>query len=328
MPEIQRIFADSQLLGNSQPIELETIRWETHAWPDVGEDAQDVINKEIGDYDVLVGIMWKRFGTPTKRSGSGTGEEFERAYDYFKAYQRPTIMFYFRTTPFYSTAPSEVAQFQKVLKFRRKLEKLGVFFWEYGSPLQFERNVREHLIRQIRQWIKSSYKLPAPSAKGSKAKTKTPKAKTPAPVLTNPARIYLAYAREDLSIVRSIFYNLAEAGFQPWLDVEQLRPGQRWQVEVGNAISGSDMVLVFLSSHTATGMGYVQKEMRLALDLANERVRDEAFLIPVRLEPVEPPEELRNYQWIDYFADLGPERLMLAIKLAVGVRRRRGARHA
>ena len=49
------------------PVDLETVRWETHAWPAAGKDAQDVINAEIGEYDVFVGIMWKRFGTRTKR---------------------------------------------------------------------------------------------------------------------------------------------------------------------------------------------------------------------------------------------------------------------
>src|SRR5687767_2232153 len=64
-------------IGDIRGVELETVRWETHAWPDIGEDAQDVINSQIGEYDVLVGVMWKRFGTPTKRAKSGTGEEFE-----------------------------------------------------------------------------------------------------------------------------------------------------------------------------------------------------------------------------------------------------------
>jgi hypothetical protein len=54
-------------IGNILDIELEVIRWGTHAWPDIGEDAQDVINREIGEYDILVGIMWRRFGTPTER---------------------------------------------------------------------------------------------------------------------------------------------------------------------------------------------------------------------------------------------------------------------
>lgn len=74
-----------RILPQIRPVELEVIRWETHGWPDVGADAQDVINKEIGEYDIFVGVMWRRFGTPTKRGESGTAEEFDRAYKYFKA---------------------------------------------------------------------------------------------------------------------------------------------------------------------------------------------------------------------------------------------------
>ncbi len=92
--EVQR------MLGGFRSVELEPVRWETHAWPDIGEDAQDVINNEIGEFDILIGVMWKRFGSPTKRADSGTGEEFQRAYDYFKKYGRPKIMFYFRKEPF------------------------------------------------------------------------------------------------------------------------------------------------------------------------------------------------------------------------------------
>ena len=329
VPEIQRIFSDNQLLGNKQSIELESIRWETHAWPDVGDDAQDVINQEIGNYDVLVGIMWRRFGTPTKRSGSGTGEEFERAYEYFRAYQKPKIMFYFRTAPFYTTAPSELAQFQKVVRFRSKLEKLGVLFWEYSSPLQFERNVREHLIRQIRQWVKPSREASTVAAKkGAKAKGKTSKSKPRALLPSSTATIFLAYARQDLSIVKSIYYSLRDAGYQPWLDVEALLPGQDWLFALEGAIKDSDIFLVFLSSNSINKRGYVQKEIKIAFEKSQLLRSDEVFLIPVRLEPVEPPEILRQYQWIDYFAEGGPERLMLAIRMAIEHRRKRGGRYA
>jgi Domain of unknown function (DUF4062) len=157
IPELRRIFSDQHLLGNKIPFEIEAVRWETHAWPDIGDDAQHVINREIGNYDVLVGIMWRRYGTPTKRSGSGTGEEFDRVYEYYKNYKRPKVMFYFRTTPFYTTTPSELSQYQKVVRFRGKLEKLGVLFWEYDSPNNFERDVREHLIRQIIRFCRKVY---------------------------------------------------------------------------------------------------------------------------------------------------------------------------
>jgi hypothetical protein len=327
VPEIQRIFSDNQLLGNKQPIDLEVVRWETHAFPDVGEDAQDVINKEIGDYDVLVGVMWKRFGTPTKRAASGTGEEFERAYKYFKSYKKPKIMFYFRTTPFYTTTPSELAQFQKVIKFRDKLEKLGVLFWEYSSPLQFERNVREHLIRQIRQWIKtdkeSSIKPPQKNAKSKSVGTET---KARFPLLSYTGKIFLAYAREDLNVVKSIYYMIKDAGYQPWLDVEALLPGQNWLNEIDRAIKDSDIFLTFISSNSMLKIGHVQREIKMAYDIAEEKPFGNGFLIPVRLEPVAVPKPLSEYQWIDYFAEGGPERLMFSIRNAINLQRKQGDR--
>lgn len=47
-------------------IRLDLIRWETHAYPGMGADAQDVINEQIpNDYDLFIGIMWCRYGTKT-----------------------------------------------------------------------------------------------------------------------------------------------------------------------------------------------------------------------------------------------------------------------
>jgi hypothetical protein len=60
-------------------IVLEVVKWETHAWPGFGQGPQDVINQQIGVYDIFIGIMWNRLGTPTLESASGTVEEFERA---------------------------------------------------------------------------------------------------------------------------------------------------------------------------------------------------------------------------------------------------------
>ena len=108
--EVVSVVVDElrRILGEIRQVELETVRWETHAWPDVGADAQDVINREISQFDIFVGIMWRRFGTPTKRAESGTSEEFERAYTYFKEYGRPRIMFYFRRAAFYPDSDAEV----------------------------------------------------------------------------------------------------------------------------------------------------------------------------------------------------------------------------
>src|ERR1700730_15729105 len=163
-------------------VELETVRWETHAWPGIGEDAQDVINREIGEYDVFVGIMWKRFGTRTRRALSGSAEEFQRAYEYDIQYAKPKIMFYFCATPFFTSDLSELQQFKKVLEFRQRLQKVGVLFWEYKEPIEFERRFREHLTNQIVDLV------------GGEPQT-----------ISEPPKIFLSYKRQDLERVEPIY---------------------------------------------------------------------------------------------------------------------------
>lgn len=60
---------------------LELVRWETHSWPDFGVDAQDVVNRQVGQADIYIGVIWKRLGTPTGRAESGTVEELELALE-------------------------------------------------------------------------------------------------------------------------------------------------------------------------------------------------------------------------------------------------------
>jgi hypothetical protein len=306
--EINRIF------GNPFGVDLDAIRWETHAWPDVGEDAQDVINKQIGEFDVLVGVMWRRFGSPTKRAKSGTGEEFERAYELFRMHGRPKIMFYFRTTPFYTTDLKEIAEFRKVVEFRKALEKLGVLYWTYDTPLQFERNVREHLIRQILHLAEIAAPPQGEEAKELRHETW---------IERGPERpsVFVAYSHMDRDDVRSVCRALEAAGYPTWLDEQNLVPGQLWHQEVDRAIRGADVILLLLSSRTDLERGFVAEELEAATHLASQSRGP--VLIPVRLDRMEPPATLREIQWVDYFAPDGLARLIEAIDRAWSARRPR-----
>jgi len=89
---------------------LELVRYETHAYPDLGMP-QDVINRQIPvDYDIFVGVMWKRVGTPTAHAPSGTIEEFRRAVARRKTSHLPRIMFYFCDEKIAIPSPDEISQ--------------------------------------------------------------------------------------------------------------------------------------------------------------------------------------------------------------------------
>jgi mannose-6-phosphate isomerase-like protein (cupin superfamily) len=115
-------------------------------------------------------------------------------------------------------------------------------------------------------------------------------------------------------VVRLLYRWLAaQESVKPWLDEEELLPGQDWEREIRNAVRAADLILVCLSRGSASRAGFVQREIRFALDVAKEQPPGTIFIIPVRLEECEVPEELRRWQWFDYYNPGGYKRLLRAL---------------
>jgi hypothetical protein len=131
----------------AQGLDLELVRWETHVRPGAGADAQAVITPQIGTYDLFIGILWNRFGTPTQRAESGTREEFDQAYARWqKDPSSLEIWVYFSQQPYNFTSAQELEQKAKVLAFQQELEEeKGLLVWKYKDPADFEEQVRGHL---------------------------------------------------------------------------------------------------------------------------------------------------------------------------------------
>ena len=117
-------------------------------------------------------------------------------------------------------------------------------------------------------------------------------------------RVFLAYAEEDRPMVKKLYQHLHKAGFEPWMDVEKLVPGQNWPRSIERAIDVTDFILVNFSHRSVTKRGHFQCELRHALDVADRVPLDDIFLVPVRLSECEvPPEISRTTQYIDLFPD-------------------------
>lgn len=126
-------------------------------------------------------------------------------------------------------------------------------------------------------------------------------------------RIFLCHSSGDKPAVRNLYHRLSTDGFNPWLDEEDLLPGQDWQQEIPRAVRNSDIVIVCLSCSSIGKSGYVQKEIKYALDVADEQPEGTIFLIPLKLEECEIPERLRRWQWVNYFEEKGYDRLKRAL---------------
>jgi hypothetical protein len=137
---------------NQQEVEasgmfIKLIRWEDMA-PQIGPGPQQVINDQIGAYDLFVGIMWNRFGTPTDVAASGTEEEFLAAVDSWRSARRPWITFYFCDRPSNFTNEQQLEQKGRVVRFRNELNAMGVVR-KYNSVDDFDHTLFQDLLRIV-----------------------------------------------------------------------------------------------------------------------------------------------------------------------------------
>ena len=134
--------------------------------------------------------------------------------------------------------------------------------------------------------------------------------------LASPLRrpsIFICHASEDKATARHLYKQLKSDGYLPWLDEEDLLPGQDWEMEIRRAVQRSDVVLVCLSARSIGKSGYVQKEIKIALDAADERPDGAIYIIPARIQECQIPGRLSKLHWVDTFASNGYERLCLSL---------------
>lgn len=126
-------------------------------------------------------------------------------------------------------------------------------------------------------------------------------------------QVFISYAREDSKIAKRIYFDLKRAGVKVWIDSEDLLPGQNWRLTIREAIRESSYFLALLSSDAVSRKGFVQKELKMALDMADELPKTEIFVLPVRIDDCRPTDErLQDLHWCDLFLnyDTGIEKIM------------------
>ena len=132
-------------------IEIKVLRWEN--LPPGETEALDYqgriddLLKRVGleQFEILVGFMRTRLGTPTPRYPSGTVEEFETALARRRRSGLPAeVAFYFLGPP--DAASAEVAS------FRRNLTSRGFLFSDAADANVFGGRLQEHLTHVINGW--------------------------------------------------------------------------------------------------------------------------------------------------------------------------------
>ena len=125
---------------------LEIVGWE-NVTPSIGSYAQQVINEQLDEYDIFLGIFALRFGTPTPMAGSGTEEEFNIALEKYRRGEIKDICMLFKQDGF-QIGQIDVEQLKTLNQFKKKISNLGCYrvdFYEKNFDIEI-RNLFSHLV--------------------------------------------------------------------------------------------------------------------------------------------------------------------------------------
>ena len=139
-------------------------------------------------------------------------------------------------------------------------------------------------------------------------------------------QIFLAHAHEDKEAVLKLYERLKKAGYKPWLDKKDLIPGQNWRSVIPRVIKDSQLFIACLSTRSISKRGYVQNELKIALNQLASMPYDSIYFIPLRLDECEIPDlrqdeyglNLRDLHWLDYWEADGFGKLEAAISYQYG----------
>jgi hypothetical protein len=145
------------------------IRFKVLDWRDIVAKmdgrAQEQINDTFYDYDIYIGILWMRFGTPTGALNpttnteyqSGTEEEFRLALQKYEVGQKINMYIFFKEAKQLSlSSSSETKQFLKVQEFYEEVRKLGWILLFPNKPQSVEFNNKIHSI--LWEWVRKMEK--------------------------------------------------------------------------------------------------------------------------------------------------------------------------
>jgi hypothetical protein len=262
---VEVVASSLKPLADSLSIILEVVDWSSVV-PDMGRPEQVILDQvKPTSWDIFIGILWHRFGTPTggkdkttKREYlSGTEEEFRMAYRLWQNHGRPRIMMYrcMRNTPLEQLNPD---QYKKVQEFfnefdPQKGEHPGLY-QTFETARSFEKLLLDNLQKLLLEHEKDTLK----SRDSENQRTET-------------AKIFICYkrsAKDDRALAEYLNDYLSTQGHNVFIDTS-MRVGVEWLKDIDENIKSSDYLIVLVSKDSADSE-MVQAEILRAYEYRNK----------------------------------------------------------
>jgi formylglycine-generating enzyme required for sulfatase activity len=146
----------NRTMADERDVQFRVFGWKTDVRPRIHEQGpQGPIDEDLPaeEFDIVVGILWKRFGTPIPEMGGETGTEHEirSAIAAWRKSRSPEVVICFNDAPYRPKDVAESKQATRVLEFREEVPGLALV---YDGADDFREKIRNYLERYLKKWYR------------------------------------------------------------------------------------------------------------------------------------------------------------------------------
>lgn len=128
--------------------------------------------------------------------------------------------------------------------------------------------------------------------------------------------VFISYASEDKRQALEIYHFLQYAGYNPWIDIKYIYPGEDFNIKITNAIQQSKLFIACLSTNSVDKVGVVQAELKYALTILDQHPEDQAYIIPIRLNECKIPIRIKQLSYVNWFEEDSHGKLLQTVNKA------------
>ncbi len=182
---------------------------ELHVWEDAMPGAgrpQGLINADVDQCDLFVGLLCQRWGTPTGEYSSGFEEEFQRVLDRRQKTGEPEIWLFFKDVP-EDRLEDPGPQLRRVMEFKQqRVQSRDVLFATFQTTEDWKALIARDLPRLITGRVKAAREVAVSE----------PQEKKMTPIVNAPADKPIERQGADIKELNDLFRKLQET-----TDIEQ-----------------------------------------------------------------------------------------------------------
>jgi hypothetical protein len=133
-------------------------------------------------------------------------------------------------------------------------------------------------------------------------------------------RIFIIYSHKDKETALGLANDLKDKGYNPWIDELEIVPGQNWSKAILQAIEQSAVAIFLCSKNTENSTGFLEKEMKFAMEVMRADRESHSPIIPIYIEESILPSELADIHAVKMYEDDGFEKLAKGLEYMIGKR--------